>query len=249
MPKLRVCTYNIHKGLSATNRHLAIHELRDQLRTLAPDIAFLQEVQGMHLRRAQHHADWPDEPQHEFLAAGRWHSAYGGNAVYDHGHHGNALLSLHPILYAANHDVSLYRLERRGMLHCQIAVPGIDVTVHGICVHLSLTEQQRRRQLQLLVEHVEAHVPPDAPLLIAGDFNDWRRQASAVLKRRLGLTEAFTEVAGKPARSFPCSLPVLPLDRIYLRGLVAEDVHVHWGQPWSGLSDHAPLTAVVRVLQ
>lgn len=249
MPTLRICTYNIHKGLSALNRHLAIHELRDRLRVLAPDITFLQEVQGLHLRHAQRLADWPSEPQHEFLAEGHWHSAYGGNAVYDHGHHGNAVLSAHPIVYAANHDVSLYRLERRGMLHCEIEVPGLERRVHGICVHLSLTEQQRRRQLQLLIEHVEGHVPPDAPLLIAGDFNDWRRQASTVLMRRLGVTEAFTAVEGKPARSFPSTLPVLPLDRIYLRGLVAEKTQVHWGPPWSGLSDHAPLTAVVRVAQ
>lgn len=247
MPTLRVCTYNIHKGFSGLNRRVAIHELRERLQALDPDIAFLQEVQGLHLRHAQQWPNWPDEPQHEFLASGRWHSAYGGNAVYDHGHHGNAVLSLYPILSAANHDVSINRLERRGILHCEIRVPGVVDTIHGICVHLSLTEHQRRRQLQLLVEHVVNHIPPSAPLLIAGDFNDWRRQAGAYLLRHLGLHEAFTDIDGLPARSFPSSLPMLRLDRIYLRGLRVLSAEVLWGGGWSHLSDHAPLTAVLKV--
>jgi endonuclease/exonuclease/phosphatase family metal-dependent hydrolase len=249
MSTLRICTYNIHKGLAGLKRRVAIHELRERLRTLDPDIAFLQEVQGLHLRHAQRLSDWPAEPQHEFLASGRWHSAYGGNAAYDHGHHGNAVLSLHPIIFSANHDVSLYRLERRGILHCEIGVPNMTHSVHGICVHLSLTEYQRRRQLELLIEHVKTQVPPNAPLVIAGDFNDWRSLASDFLKTQLGVREAFTEVEGKPARSYPSNLPMLRLDRIYLRGLMVEKTEVHSGSEWSTLSDHAPLTAVVRVLQ
>jgi hypothetical protein len=46
MSSLRICTYNIHKGFSQFNRRLAIHDLRDRLRLLGPDMVFLQEVQG-----------------------------------------------------------------------------------------------------------------------------------------------------------------------------------------------------------
>ncbi len=67
MTKLRICTYNIHKGFSQFNRRMVIHELRERLRHLDPDITFLQEVQGLHLGHARVRlADWPREPQHEF---------------------------------------------------------------------------------------------------------------------------------------------------------------------------------------
>ena len=69
---LHVATYNIHKGFSHFNRRMVIHELRERLRTLGADIVFLQEVQGTHERHAERLADWPDEPQYEFLADTVW---------------------------------------------------------------------------------------------------------------------------------------------------------------------------------
>ncbi|MDQ7989699.1 MAG: endonuclease/exonuclease/phosphatase family protein [Candidatus Dactylopiibacterium sp.] len=245
--RLRICSYNIHKGFSQLNRHMVIHELRDKLQALDPDIALLQEVQGLHLKHQRRHANWPELPQHEFLAGDALHAAYGGNAAYDHGHHGNAVLSRYPILHSTNHDVSLYRLERRGILHCEVELPAGGPRVHCLCAHLSLTEGQRRRQLRAMADYVEREIPPRAPLLIAGDFNDWRGTASHWLERRLGLVEAFTALHGLPARSFPARMPVLRLDRVYLRGIQPVSATVLWGAQWVGLSDHAPLSVEVLV--
>ena len=50
--RLRVVTLNIHKGLSQFNRRMVMHELREGLRALAPDVVFLQEVQGLNQRFA-----------------------------------------------------------------------------------------------------------------------------------------------------------------------------------------------------
>ena len=123
--RLHVVTYNIHKGFSQFNQRMMVHELRKQLRSLAPDIVFLQEVQGMNDRHARRIRDWPKEAQQEFLAADFWQStAYGRNAIYDHGHHGNAVLSRFPIEHAHNQDVTHLRFERRGLLHCVIDVSG-----------------------------------------------------------------------------------------------------------------------------
>ncbi|MDO6387634.1 MULTISPECIES: endonuclease/exonuclease/phosphatase family protein [unclassified Uliginosibacterium] len=242
---LRICSYNIHKGFSHLNRRMVIHEMRECLHRLDPDIYLLQEVQGLHLKHAARHHDWPEQPQHEFLAAGLLHSAYGSNAVYDHGHHGNAVLSRHPIVRSRNSDVSLYRLERRGILHCEVALPH-GLVVHCLCVHFSLTEYQRQRQLLMLAEYVERYVQVGAPLIIAGDFNDWRGRANDWLAERLHVCEVFTELTGTPARSFPSSLPMLRLDRVYVRGLRPDNCAVYWGKPWSGVSDHALL--VVELL-
>ncbi len=242
--KLKVCTYNIHKGFSQFNRRMVIHELRERLRSLDVDVVFLQEVQGLHVRHERRHADWPLDPQHEFLAEDVWaQTAYGRNAVYDHGHHGNAILSRFPILSSDNQDVSDHRFERRGLLHCEVEVPGITKPVHCVCVHLGLTAGSRRRQMAQLSERMEQFAPDGAPMIIAGDFNDWRNHAEQLLARRLAMAEVFHVGHGRLARSYPSRVPVLSLDRIYVRGFRVAGAEVHSGLPWSRISDHAALTA------
>ena len=189
--KIHVATYNIHKGFSQFNRRLMIHELRDHLRLLDADIIFLQEVQGQHRRHAARFEHWPDEPQYEFLAHEVWNDyAYGRNAVYDQGHHGNAILSRYPILSAENQDISTHNLESRGMLHCEIEVRGFKEPLHCVCLHLSLHERGRRHQVGALIERIHREVPDRAPLVVAGDFNDWRNFAGKRLAEALGLREA-----------------------------------------------------------
>jgi endonuclease/exonuclease/phosphatase family metal-dependent hydrolase len=223
---------------------MMVHELRERLRSLDVDLVFLQEVQGLHVNHSVRHADWPQRPQHEFLAEDVWcQTAYGGNAVYDHGHHGNAILSRHAILSTDNQDVSDHRFERRGLLHCEVSLPGLDVPVHCVCVHLGLMAGSRRRQMEALAERMERLAPDGAPLIIAGDFNDWRNRADNLLGRRLGLIEAFGREGGRPPRSFPSALPFFRLDRIYVRGFSVSRAQVHFGEPWSRISDHAVLTA------
>jgi len=243
-PSLNIASYNIHKGLSFFNRRMVVHELRDRLKSLNSDIVFLQEVQGEHAHHAGRFQGWPAVPQHEYLAEGVWvDRAYGKNAVYDHGHHGNAILSRFPILRWENIDISAHAFESRGLLHCELAVPGLDVPLHAICLHLALNEQGRRKQLQLISGHIRDLVPGKAPLIMAGDFNDWRQRAPAYLAHELGLMEVFETVQGRPALSFPAALPMFALDRIYVRGFQVADARVMHGSNWRRLSDHAALTA------
>ena len=244
---LHIVTYNIHKGFSQFNRHMMVHELREQLRALGADIVFLQEVQGMHERHAEAIANWPNEAQHDFLAEDVWQStAYGRNVIYDHGHHGNAILSRFQIAHTHNQDVTHLRFERRGLLHCSINVPGLPRPVHCVCVHLSLFARSRRRQMDALAQYLDEVAETDSPLIIAGDFNDWRNEASELLAKRLDLEEVFGGIGGNafpPGRSYPAKLPMLRLDRIYVRGLSVSSAFVHSGSPWSKISDHAALSA------
>ncbi|EGK73451.1 Putative endonuclease/exonuclease/phosphatase family protein [Methyloversatilis universalis FAM5] len=243
MTDLRICTWNIHKGFSQFNRRMVVHELRERLRAFGADLVFLQEVQGLHHGHAQRHADWPSEPQYEFLADQVWPAtAYGRNAVYDHGHHGNAILSRHPIVQAVNHDVSAHRFEQRGLLHCVIE-PDEGRRVHALCVHLGLTARGREQQYAMLADHIRQNIATDDALIVAGDFNDWHNRAEDQWSRALGLHEAHSLVHGRPARSFPAAFPLLRLDRIYVRGLHVGEVRLHSGPPWSRISDHAALTA------
>jgi endonuclease/exonuclease/phosphatase family metal-dependent hydrolase len=204
-------------------------------------------VQGAHERHAQRFHHWPERPQYEFLADEVWPEfAYGRNAVYDHGHHGNAILSRYPIVSWENLDVSSHLFESRGLLHCEIEVPAHG-RVHCLCVHLALDERGRGRQLRRIIDRVVEVVPDDQPLIVAGDFNDWRNRAGRRLAAELGLTEVFRDDRGRPARSFPAGFPIFRLDRIYVRRFSVHHAEVHHGHPWSKISDHAMLTARLAV--
>jgi endonuclease/exonuclease/phosphatase family metal-dependent hydrolase len=263
--KLRVATYNIHKGVTVRGRP-RIHDVRKALQAMNADIVFLQEVQDRNERLAARHATYPKSTQIEFLAAQIYeHHAYGMNAVYPHGHHGNAILSRHTIRQFTNHDVSDHALEKRGLLHAVCRVGKRDV--HLICVHFGLFKRSRLRQASFLIDFVESELPEKAPLIIGGDFNDWQRRVDKELRRRLGVIEA-SDASAEPtlldrllpwrgtartgggksrlARTYPALLPWLHLDRIYLRGFRVTSVEVPRGPAWAKRSDHVPLIAEVQ---
>ena len=269
--KIRVATYNIHKGVSSIRSLPRVHALKQAIGLFEADVVFLQEVQGRHDRNAgkfglesHGHQHWPEKAQHEFFAGESHHSAYGMNAVYDHGHHGNALLSAFPIATTHNHDVSDHAYEQRGILHCVLNLPEADV--HCYVVHLGLFESGRGRQTEALIEAVLASAPAGEPVIIAGDFNDWRNTLSDKLRKALGVVEVFDERAIKsglgdlvrslarskaraptPARTFPAALPWFRLDRIYVRGFQVENAKVMHGTLWAKLSDHAPIVASLKL--
>ena len=244
--RFTVLTVNTHKGFTALNRRFILPELREAVRSVAADVVFLQEVHGTHEHHPKRYSNWPTMPQYEFLADSLWPQfAYGRNAVYPEGDHGNALLSKFQIIRHDNLDVSISGHENRGLLHCVLRLPGDGTEVHAICVHLGLRESHRNAQLDLLMQRL-AELPADAPVIVAGDFNDWRQRADAQLKP-CGLREVFAEQYGKPARSFPARLPALRLDRIYVRNLKASRPKVLTNRPWSHLSDHAPLSVEIEL--
>jgi endonuclease/exonuclease/phosphatase family metal-dependent hydrolase len=240
---LTVITYNIHKGLSQFNKRVVLHDIREQLRVMNADVAFLQEVQGKHDGKARRHMTWPEMAQHEFLAHEGSHTAYGMNAVYQDGHHGNAIVSRHPIPKWENIDISHHPIESRGLLHCEVEVEGMKERVHCINVHLGLWARSRRFQLEWLVDRIRAAAPKSGPLIVAGDFNDWQKTASKYLAAELGLYEVFERSQGKLAKSYPAQLPIFSLDRIYVRDLEIRSAERCVGGTWSRLSDHVALAA------
>jgi endonuclease/exonuclease/phosphatase family metal-dependent hydrolase len=267
--KLRVATYNIHKGVMGLRPKVRIHDVRLALNAIDADIVFLQEVQDRNERMARRKG-YPDGTQLDFLCTGSYlHRAYGMNAVYPHGHHGNAIVSRHEIGVFLNHDISDHALEKRGLLHAVSQYKGRNgsVDIHLINTHFGLIKRSRVRQAAFLVDFVRSEVPADAPLIIAGDFNDWQRAADKVLHDELDVVEAASEFNrrhGSPrlmdrlmpwreprrapvARTFPSVMPWLMLDRIYVRGLQVHDVRVPRGLEWSQRSDHMPLIADLEV--
>ncbi len=242
---IKLLSYNIHKGFS-TNQKFVLTLMREALRKTDADLVFLQEVLGHHDHPERRIASWPTTAQFEFLADSVWsHYAYGKNAIYSEGHHGNAILSKYPIIKWSNLDISNSRLEKRGLLYALIQTPTCEV--HCICLHLDLMESGRQAQLERVSTWIHEHVPAHAPLIIAGDFNDWRQKASLQFEANLGLEEVFAFLDGAHAKTFPSFWPALRLDRIYFRNAQPGSGIRMRGDPWKNLSDHIPLYAEMKL--
>jgi endonuclease/exonuclease/phosphatase family metal-dependent hydrolase len=124
-----------------------------------------------------------------------------------------------------------------------VKVPDWKRNLHCVCVHLSLHERGRRRQLDAIAARLQTLVDKRLPIIIAGDFNDWRQRASGILEKSLGMTEVSMAAGGRHSRTFPSVLPMFRLDRIYVRGFKVLGTQVHRGPPWSLLSDHLAVSA------
>lgn len=234
--------------MNSANRRFVLEEIRHSLRLVDADLLLLQEIHGHHEGNHKRINDWPGTNQLEYLADEVWtHHSYGKNAVYQRGHHGNAILSKYPIIASNNIDVSLMRRASRSLLHATLQLPDNSASIQVICVHLGLFEFERGRQLSRLAEYVNEEINAKDALVIAGDFNDWRGRASSYLGQHCGMREVFEFSKGAAARTFPSWLPLLRMDRIFVRGCEVSDCwHLH-GSPWKGLSDHVPLLAEVNL--
>ena len=250
--RFTIATYNIHKGFPQFTRRMVIHELRERLHGLSADILFLQEVLGTHDRHQHRHREWPGKSQHEFIADANWHEvAYGKNAIYRDGHHGNALLSRFRSSAQENCDISAHLFESRGLLHCEIklgrahAGAALHQRAPRACSSADGSGRSRRWSSGFSDE-----VPKEAPLIIAGDFNDWRSKGDRHAdRRRSGSLRCSRKCAAARRGRFPSALPVFRLDRIYARGLAILDAHVHYtfkGQ--RRMSDHAALAATFEIV-
>ena len=248
--QIRVLTYNIHKGYCTGNRRFVLEGMRDRIAETRADIVFLQEIHGTteSSEARQQRFTYPDQPHFEYLADRAWpHFAYGRNAIYRKGDHGNAILSKFPFESWENIDISIFPRSSRSILHGVVRVPGSNRRLHALCVHLGLLERERRRQLRTLTARIDSHIPRDEPLIIAGDFNDWRGQAEKQLRADLELKELFHSLDGAHARTFPVWAPLFPVDRIYYRGLEPTSCARLGHGPWRDLSDHAALMGTLAL--
>lgn len=243
---LKVLTYNIHKGFGYSSR-LTLAEMRAQLQRSGADIVFLQEIQEEHKGRSKKHEQWPMEGQLQYLARGLWpHYAYGKNAIYNAGHHGNGLLS--KFSFARWENIKLNRLPMfsRGLLHGVIYLNPIKKPLHVICFHLGLTQRMRNWHARRLCAYIKGSIDPNEALIVAGDSNDFFQNLSKHFDADLGLKEVHKSLHGAYARSFPSVFPFMALDRIYVRGLEPVVSRTLGGKQWYLLSDHLPLYSELK---
>ena len=252
--KLRVLSYNIHKGFNWNNSRHTLHEIKHAIDFVNADICCLQEIVG-------------SENQLEKLADMTWpHFSYGKNAVFPNGNfflgkkpnhnHGNAILSRYPIKYYLNHDISTNRFEKRGLLHCFVEIPSVT-SIHVFNTHINLFEGSRKKQAKeihrLVDESMSFPQHPDVkkwdhlPKILAGDFNDWTNNVTNLLCKDLKMHVVQFPDKKRPA-TFPVFFPMLYLDRIFYSGLKLVKMDLLTGKSWNKLSDHLPIFAEFEIL-
>ena len=235
--KTKILSFNIHKGFSAFGAKKTLANLKKLLDSSLYDIVCLQEIHGEHSLHGK---------QLEVLADSVWsYKAYGKNSVYTQGHHGNAILSKYPIVNSENIDISFNRFERRGVLHATIVGP--TKPLHIFCTHLGLLHSWRLTQLNALCKRISTHIKKNEALVLCGDFNDWREKATLLLSQSAGLEEAFLTHSGAHAKTFPSWLPILCLDRVYIRGAKVIFAQTLGGGDWQKISDHLAVEVTLEI--
>ncbi len=245
---LKMLTYNIHKGKRLRSNELILERLRERIRHVDADLVFLQEVVGSDVRESRDGGSQTVEAQLEFLADELWpHYSYGRNAVYDSGHHGNALISKHPIAQQRNIDISTsHALEKRGLLHAKIELTSRERHLDCFCTHLGLSIWERRKQFRQISKKISRLVDSRAPFILAGDFNDWLCVGGPLLSSTLQAEEFYYCLHRRRPKTFPSFWPILSIDRIYGRGVKVVNAEVLDDKAWRSLSDHLPLYVEVE---
>ncbi len=236
--QVRVITYNIRKGKGANGR--AAVQMAALGRALAAhdaDVVLCQEV---------FHSSHTGASQSGHLAeAMGLESYYGANKFRAIGHHGNTTLTRLKVERFANHDISTNRIERRGALYVRLAADGKPL--HVFNVHLGLNGWQRLSQVRQIAAVLGEVCRRGEPVLLAGDFNDWRRELDPLIVGHLGFRNAFATHDPQAVRTWHARRPVFALDRIYVRDAEVVRAERLEGEPWSELSDHLPLLADLRL--
>ncbi len=156
-----------------------------------------------------------------------------------HGWHGNVVL-IRQGSATATTQIVLPGLEPRGALIVDLDLPCGCVRV--VAVHLGLLRHSRSRQIERLM--AAAHEGVAHPIVMMGDFNEWRVGGRSSLR---GLAPSFGPVHVS-VPSFPARFPVLALDRIvsYPPEMVAS-VTVHDTPLARIASDHLPIKARIEL--
>lgn len=246
--KLKILSYNIHKGYDWKNQKYFLQDMRELINSAEADIVLLQEVVG---RNVVYKKRGLIDSQFEYLADTVWsHYSYAKNSLYDHGHHGNLILSRYPIESWENINLSTNFLEKRGLLVCKIQIPQLqNKHIYAACVHLDLLHSGRKLQYEMIKNKLLAlQSDTKLPFVLAGDFNDWNKKSSEVFESELHMQEAYKIRHGHYAKTFPAGLPLLCLDRIYVKNMKVTDADIV-GRPehQDHFSDHLPIYCEVEI--
>jgi len=210
--KLRLVTYNIHKGVG-TDRRLRIDRIAEIVRHYDPHVVCLQEVTwapAAHGRRTQPQtlADSIGLP-HAVVAINcrRWRCVYG-----------NMTLSKFPIETHENLDLTVAFKKSRGALYTLIRLP--HAPLHVFNAHLGLAGYERRMQMRELVADTPRLAGPREAVVYAGDINDWRHRLFADVLEPAGYRAAAGDADDPGHATYPSRRHVVAIYKVFVHGAV-----------------------------
>ncbi len=234
--RLRVMTWNIHKGIGGVDRRHDLGRTIKVIRYYDPDIALLQEV-------AKDMPSLQREDQVRRLEDSlQLHAAFHPEHQFRRGGYGNLILSRWPLFDITHLDLTVGFRKRRGLVqaHVRARWSGRQRTLVVHNLHLGLAGSERDKQLSRFMASAPfAHIHKETPLIVGGDLNDvWGSLGPKHL-----LPAGFLR-AGRLSNTFPAAYPVRPLDGLFYRGnLTIRDHGVGRSRLARSASDHLPLFA------
>ncbi len=234
--RVRVVTWNIHKGIGGIDRLYRLDRIIAVLGELAPDLALLQEVSD-DLPRSKFH----DQAEMLAEALNMPHFAFHPEHRFNIGGYGNAILSRWPLFDIHHVDLTIGTRKKRGVLQARARVRfdrhTRSIVIHNM--HLGLAGSERGLQLARFLECAPfRRLHERTPIVVGGDLNDvW-----GTLGPRFLMPEGFRR-AGPLANTFPAPFPVRPLDALFIRGDLhpARTAHPSRTPLTRQASDHLPL--------
>lgn len=235
MHRIRIATYNIHKGRGIDGR-VRIERVARVLAEVHADIVALQEV-------VSHERKRPEDHQASYLAGQfGYFYAIGETRKYRGGVYGNVTLSRWKFEKTRHADLSVSGREERGILRTDIQL-GPSLT-HVFNVHLGTGHFERRKQARRLLDpDLLQALDISGSRIVLGDFNEWTRGlVTRTLTTEFHLTNLRAHL--RRSRAYPSGLPLLHLDHIYYdHHFQVESARFHRSRMSLVASDHLPLVA------
>lgn len=233
--RLRVMTYNVHVG-TGMDKKLDLTRIAEVIKRERPDLVALQEID-----RGVERTGRVDQIK-ELARLTKMDYAFAHNLNYQGGQYGVAVLSRLPILSIDHRRYAhLREAERRGFLRVEVELKG--QRINFVTTHLDYQHADNRlyEAGQLLAAFP---AQKEAPLIIAGDFND---EPSGTTYQLMLKHFADVWMASEPAGdglTYPADKPRKRIDYLFLGGCIS----VKSARVVQTLaSDHLPLVAEVEI--
>lgn len=225
---MRIASYNIRKAVGLDWRRKP-DRIVDVLAEIDADVVILQEADKRIGERA---GVLPVERLQSDLG---YKFADMSIRPKSHGWHGNAILVRDRLKVGNANRIEIPSKEPRGAVSVFLPETGLEV----VGVHLALGLATRKKQLAMMKTYIQSQ---DHPVLVSGDFNEWRKEGA--LAELLGTGYQIIN----PGKSFHAAAPMASLDRFILtREIEFVSSHVHQSALAKRASDHLPIVIDIKL--